>query len=239
MSQLKSRSVKKSVSFTVQSADLQDKEFISVSVVGNYKSLLVLPFHLPFLLYGMFSRGLTERPMDVMFKGAAVLAVVQMNYGYFLARVALADSSHGKKSKKKSKSRLPLVLFATLFSLVLTPVLFVALVLFGAPLYGYLSETYILGVHLSLMMIQPLLIAFKMDFDQIHAVFKSPGVFKIILANPVLCGGFTCALGTWLGVIPIPLDWDKPWQQWPITLLAGGYVGCSLGYVVGYLHQFF
>ena len=36
-------------------------------------------------------------------------------------------------------------------------------------------------------------------------------------------------IGAWCGAIPIPLDWDKPWQQWPCTILTGAY----LGYVVG------
>jgi phosphatidylinositol glycan class F len=33
-------------------------------------------------------------------------------------------------------------------------------------------------------------------------------------------------LGAWLGAFVIPLDWDKPWQEWPIS--------CSLGALVGF-----
>ena len=41
------------------------------------------------------------------------------------------------------------------------------------------------------------------------------------------------AVGAWLGAIPIPLDWDRDWQQWPITIIAGMYGGATIGNVVG------
>lgn len=34
-------------------------------------------------------------------------------------------------------------------------------------------------------------------------------------------------LGAWIGAIPIPLDWDRPWQVWPIS--------CTYGAIGGYL----
>ena len=41
------------------------------------------------------------------------------------------------------------------------------------------------------------------------------------------------ALGAWLGAIPIPLDWDREWQKWPITIVAGMYGGAVVGSLVG------
>jgi hypothetical protein len=40
-------------------------------------------------------------------------------------------------------------------------------------------------------------------------------------------------LGAWLGAIPIPLDWDRPWQQWPLTCVYGVLSGSTLGHVAG------
>ena len=40
-------------------------------------------------------------------------------------------------------------------------------------------------------------------------------------------------LGCWMGAVPIPLDWDRDWQRWPITIVAGAYGGYVLGKVVG------
>lgn len=36
-------------------------------------------------------------------------------------------------------------------------------------------------------------------------------------------------VGAWVGAFPIPLDWDRPWQAWPITCAVGGTAGHMLG----------
>jgi len=43
------------------------------------------------------------------------------------------------------------------------------------------------------------------------------------------CPSVGCILGAWLGAFPIPLDWDRPWQVWPISCSYG----CILGYLAG------
>jgi len=40
-------------------------------------------------------------------------------------------------------------------------------------------------------------------------------------------------VGAWLGAIPIPLDWDREWQKWPVTIVTGAYVGWAVGKVLG------
>lgn len=37
------------------------------------------------------------------------------------------------------------------------------------------------------------------------------------------------ALGCWVGAMPIPLDWGRAWQPYPITLLYGAIGGMCLG----------
>lgn len=47
-------------------------------------------------------------------------------------------------------------------------------------------------------------------------------------------GGYVGALlGSWLGAIPIPLDWDREWQKWPVTIVAGLYAGYLSGKILG------
>lgn len=41
------------------------------------------------------------------------------------------------------------------------------------------------------------------------------------------------ALGAWLGAVPIPLDWDREWQKWPVTIVAGIYAGALMGNFTG------
>ncbi|OAX77713.1 hypothetical protein ACJ72_07984 [Emergomyces africanus] len=40
-------------------------------------------------------------------------------------------------------------------------------------------------------------------------------------------------LGAWFGAVPIPLDWDRPWQTYPITIITGAYIGYVLGCMIG------
>ena len=39
--------------------------------------------------------------------------------------------------------------------------------------------------------------------------------------------------GAWIGAIPIPLDWDREWQKWPVTIVVGLYVGAVVGKLLG------
>ena len=38
--------------------------------------------------------------------------------------------------------------------------------------------------------------------------------------------------GAWLGAGPIPLDWDRDWQVWPISCCLGAVTGHVLGHVI-------
>lgn len=42
----------------------------------------------------------------------------------------------------------------------------------------------------------------------------------------------TC-FGAWVGAVPIPLDWDREWQRWPVTVLVGVVGGAVVGKVLG------
>lgn len=36
-------------------------------------------------------------------------------------------------------------------------------------------------------------------------------------------------IGAWLGAWPMPLDWERPWQEWPICVTYGAIAGYSVG----------
>jgi len=38
-----------------------------------------------------------------------------------------------------------------------------------------------------------------------------------------------CALGgAWISAVVVPLDWDRPWQVWPVPCCIGATVGCTI-----------
>ena len=42
-------------------------------------------------------------------------------------------------------------------------------------------------------------------------------------------GGWGASLGAWCGAMVIPLDWDRPWQKWPVPCVAGAVAGFGGG----------
>lgn len=119
-------------------------------------------------------------------------------------------------------------LLALLLSLLLTPVLHTTMILFGAPLLTHASHTFLCAAHLSILTAFPLFVVHGVDPSAwlSLASFKAP--FDECYGG--LLGGF---LGAWLGAVPIPLDWDREWQKWPVTILVGMYAGYVLGRVLG------
>lgn len=190
------------------------------------KTPFILPVQLPILLYVMFKQGLTEDTLFSMVKGLYILVWMQVVYGYLLASTFAVEET---KKKKSACDIMTMVVSATVVACVLANVIFVILILFGSPLYTQVWETYVLSYHLALILVQPVLVMYKLYFNDIAALFQLEHIYCAIFSNPILSSSALGVLGTWLGVIPIPLDWDRPWQQWPITLLVGGYSGAFIG----------
>ncbi|XP_042981236.1 uncharacterized protein LOC122310977 isoform X3 [Carya illinoinensis] len=41
-------------------------------------------------------------------------------------------------------------------------------------------------------------------------------------------------IGAWLGAWPMPLDWERPWQEWPICVSYGAMAGYLVAIVVSF-----
>lgn len=234
---MKRRAPKKTVSFSEGTRkETNEPQAVQLEFAQESKSALLVPFHLPLILYGMFRYGLTDNPFATMAKGYLNLLLVQLVYGFLLARHV--SGTRGKKaSSKGGHNGVFLVVSSTVMSILLTNVVFVIFILFGAPMYGFLKETYLLSGHISLILLQPLFILFELDFERFKLLFKSERIYRCIFTNQTLSCCFLTILGCWFGVIPIPLDWDRPWQSWPITILTGGYYGAVMGSIIGLINK--
>jgi phosphatidylinositol glycan class F len=108
------------------------------------------------------------------------------------------------------------------------PLIAIVLVLFGAPLTSHQIHTLYCGLHISLLAAYPLF--------YVHGVDAAKWTEVGALAAPIdeVFGATVGTLiGAWVGAVPIPLDWDREWQKWPVTILAGAYMGYAVGKVVG------
>lgn len=69
----------------------------------------------------------------------------------------------------------------------------------------------------------------SMGSSILHAhdnVYHSP---KSGAERALLYPFFATIFGAWCGAYPLALDWDRPWQAWPLTPA----IGAILGYILG------
>ncbi|KAG8443637.1 hypothetical protein GDO86_008981 [Hymenochirus boettgeri] len=100
------------------------------------------------------------------------------------------------------------------------------IVLYGAPLIECVAETFLFSVLLSSFTTSRCLCVLGPNFHAWIRVFSKDGAMSVwdhSLQVTTICS----VVGAWLGAFPIPLDWDRPWQVWPVS--------CSLGATIGYV----
>ncbi|SPQ22039.1 c018af6e-cfb6-42b8-9806-c24d48c45abb [Thermothielavioides terrestris] len=200
----------------------------------------------PAALAGLFMArfpALVADPVSTMATTLPLTAALQVGYAVLCLPAA---GSQGAKAVRKPKQRpgenpkkragvdgtgpnaIATAVLALLLSLLVTPFLHAALVLFGAPFLTHGAHTLLCAAHLAVLALLPLFYVHGVDAPAWAAV----GGFAAPLDET--SGGLAGALaGAWLGAVPIPLDWDREWQKWPVTILCGLYGGYVLGRVLG------
>ncbi|KAM6528654.1 Glycosylphosphatidylinositol (GPI) anchor assembly protein [Fusarium falciforme] len=204
--------------------------------------LLNTPLALPvsvvhqLVLAGLFVwrfEALVADPVSTLQIGLPVVAVIQTLYVTLCLPAAGSSGAKGSKKlrpgeKKKTDTREPKA-FATavislVLTLILTPVLHILFVLFGAPFLTHTSHTFLCAAHIAVLAIYPIFYVRGSDPVPLQAVVSVSAPFDQTF------GGFVgTVVGAWLGAVPIPLDWDREWQKWPVTIVAGAYVGYFVG----------
>lgn len=199
-------------------------------------SLATLPWHLPLCLYSIVQNdALYQNTLLSLQQGYYSLAVLS-----FIYAVLLSESLKGQQGVKSSgPTGRQLLYIACLFPLtvLLALPLYGVMVLLGAPLDGHLNAlSFYLACHVSLMGFLPLLIAYPLGGPHAKEQWWRLVTFQIPrwYTNAVYCGLLGAVWGAWLGVGPLPLDWDRDWQMWPITLVMGAYSGAFLGPLLAY-----
>ncbi|KAJ7829401.1 GPI biosynthesis protein family Pig-F-domain-containing protein [Mycena olivaceomarginata] len=120
-------------------------------------------------------------------------------------------------------------------------------VLFGAPLFSHVWETYLLALLLSVLTVFPPAYTIGSPRDSVVTWLTWVRLFaEFSVRTPVERALVYPAAGTlagaWLGVVPIALDWDRPWQAWPLTPAlgaVGGYILASMAALTGSALRFF
>ncbi|KAH3899199.1 related to Glycosylphosphatidylinositol anchor biosynthesis protein 11 [Saccharomycodes ludwigii] len=172
------------------------------------KSISTVPFHLiPLVYYYM-------KTYDIY---TLFYLTIPTQVFYLLFQFRKNTIFAGKKILKPNWA---LVIVSLVFAVpLLSCVATIIFILAGAPLLSlsYLKQTFLLSLHCCLLSYPAIYSVFNCDFKV--------GIFKKYFV--------AIAFGCWLSCFVIPLDWDREWQNWPIPLVIGGYLGAFVGYAVG------
>ncbi|XVF23341.1 hypothetical protein REPUB_Repub13aG0029800 [Reevesia pubescens] len=102
----------------------------------------------------------------------------------------------------------------------------------GAPVgLQYLEKTVNWSLLMSLFTFVPAASIYGSSWTDWHRIFactKPKGSLDFMLCLPA----HGAVIGAWFGAWPMPLDWERPWQDWPICVSYGamaGYVGGMVG----------
>lgn len=116
---------------------------------------------------------------------------------------------------------------------------YVVAVLFGAPFLSKQPENLSFAITMTSLAVLPCCLHLGTDKSVVVLLsLVSPAGAEDI--KPFLrVSQFTC-LGAWLGAIVVPLDWNRPYQVWPIPAILGamaGYFFAHLFLLATYLLQ--
>lgn len=101
-------------------------------------------------------------------------------------------------------------------------------ILFGAPLTTHHFHTLLLALHLALLTTPHLYYVHGLDVSRWLQIASLQ-----LPIDEVFGMSLGACVGAWIGAIPIPLDWDREWQKWPVTIVMGLYVGAMVGKMMG------
>lgn len=137
---------------------------------------------------------------------------------------------HGKKTKP-SKSRAGDIIKSSVFLLGVMFSFFVGIILFGAPVLDCHEETLMLSALLTLLTVFPL-IAHSGVEASMQLLFGVKTYSRDTIIEMLVNNALLTVCGAWLGAVVIPLDWNTPWQQWPIPCYLGALGGFVLSNVL-------
>ncbi|QCE14016.1 uncharacterized protein C1450.15 [Vigna unguiculata] len=115
---------------------------------------------------------------------------------------------------------------------------FLGAIALGAPVkFQYLPKTINWALMMSVFTTVPascVLGSSWAEWRRIFAQTKPNGSIEYLICLPA----HGAVIGAWFGAWPMPLDWERPWQEWPISVSYGTIVGylvalvASLGFVL-------
>ena len=129
----------------------------------------------------------------------------------------------GSTRKNTTKMRIKEILKCLVVMSVMTVVYFTIVVLFGAEVFSKHEETFMLSMLMCVLTILPACL--NLGSNSVLTLLFGQKAANDALWTSLLKNIQITLVGVWLGAFVIPLDWDRPWQEWPIPCATGALLG--------------
>lgn len=197
-----------------------ENSFVSNKILAfnNAVTCIYLPLVITFLNYtgNLYNVGKTE---TAYVECVLILAEVLKYLKCFISSNGYAKRSDSKKFKISNFFKGILMIVS------MTAVYYILAVLLGAPVFSKHYKTFSFAFLLSILTILPCCL--YLGPDSVPTLITSLTCFEgNELYEKFVFNIRLTVFGAWLGAVLIPLDWNKPYQEWPIP--------CSLGAIAGY-----
>ncbi|GME43972.1 Recombination hotspot-binding protein [Neofusicoccum parvum] len=183
----------------------------------------------PFLVVSIFAlqfNGVVADPAASLFNALIPLSVLQVVYAILCLPAAGSSSSKSSGARRKgpggkAEAGVSSKVSTAVLSLILStiagvPLVSIILILFGAPLTTHLGHTVLCAAHIAYLAAVPTIYAFGVDGAKWREL-----VALMVPVDEVVGAAIGTLVGAWAGAVPIPLDWDREWQKWPVTIVCG------------------
>lgn len=101
-------------------------------------------------------------------------------------------------------------------------------IIFGAPVLSDTENTVLFGALLSVLVVYPTALTSGGSVSRILDTLLD-FVVDTEQRQQELGAAAGAVVGAWLGAFVIPLDWDRPWQTWPVSCCVGAQLGSAVG----------
>lgn len=172
-----------------------------------------------------------QRPLQFLLRMTIVACVAEFLHARILARSVIFDGAQKKQRKSQTKGGrfgeiLGVVARVCTWYVAGVFVFHFAAVVFGAPLFSNFYGTFLWAALMSALTFLP--VGIVTDTNSPEWIFQDTIASeraKWFVGLPAL----TTIIGAWAGAIVIPLDWNRPWQKWPVPCTYGALAGYFIG----------